>query len=87
MIKVLVFVGGELVSEQENEASMAEWSRDELLRVIGEFLGDDWADDNVGGAVPEGQSCGETLEIINNNFAQAVECSVDGGMVYVVRCI
>lgn len=96
LISVLVFEGGASVSE-DDEVSISEWSREELIRVINEFMGPvvdaagneiAWEDDvtiECFDPAENGKRLGDTLEIVNDNFAQAVKCAVDGGMMYIVR--
>jgi hypothetical protein len=91
MISVFVFEGGEGVGD-DNTVSVTEWSEAELIRVISEYVGEcdgvAWKDQTIELADDNGPKIlGDTFEIVNGNLAQAAKCGVDGGQIYVVRCI
>ena len=85
MIAVSVFEGGEYVTD-DNTVLMSEWSEAEMLRVLVEWLGDDWKDQDCTDMFTDGpKTCGESLNIIGDNLAQAVKCGTNGGQMYIVR--
>lgn len=101
LFSVVVFEGGEALDPEDpdrNEVTVAAWSRDELVRVINEYIGPcydsagneiKWEDDVIDECLDpaeNGKTLGSTFQFVNKNLAQAVKCAIDGGMIYVVRC-
>ncbi len=101
LFSVVVFEGGEALDPEDpdrNEVSINGWNRDELIRVISEYIGPcvdgdnneiAWEDDvttECFDPAENGKTLGSTFQFVNDNLAQAVKCAVDGGMMYVVRC-
>lgn len=84
LISATVFEGGESVSD-DNEVTMSSWTVEEVKRVITDMYGEEWADESIEFLDDGPATCGESIEIVNKNLAQAIKCGSEGGMIYVVR--
>lgn len=81
MVKVFFFGGHEGI-QPEDAVEMREWSKEAAEELITAAMGPDWADEI------ETDSNGpmrDTIFIVSDNLITAVEDSVEGGMLYIVR--
>lgn len=87
MISVIVFEGGEYVS-RDNIVQLDEWSVEAIRELIASARYQGWIDQPIEFTDPTDpvQTCGESVELVSDNLAQAVLCGVEGGMIYVSRC-
>jgi len=69
-MKALIFYGNESIDES-NEIELEDWTEESLIQACFGYKGVDW-------------DSSDSVSIVNNTFAQAVEDSEDGGMIYIV---
>ena len=84
MIKILMFQGGEGVGE-DNVTWLTDWTPEAVEAAFVEYHGEDWADEITDMFVGGNVALRETIDVMNDHFAQAVTDGVDGGMTYLVR--
>lgn len=86
-MQAMIFQGGEAVAAS-NTIEMSEWTPESVTAAFVDYHGEDWAEETTdmyetADGMPMLMT--DTIDIVNDRFAQCTTDGYDGGMTYLVR--